>query len=178
MARLPALTRDDLPPDLRHVFDDLLQSRGFVPNLYAVMAHAPAAMATFIEFTSTLRAGGAFSAADKELAILLVGNLTGARTITAAHRGFAAAAGVSPEAIASIPTWRDAPVFDPRHRAILAFVEAVTTDIRVDDATWEAVRAHLTDDQLAELTLVAACYNMVARFLEPLEVDLDDRYAT
>jgi alkylhydroperoxidase family enzyme len=39
------------------------------------------------------------------------------------------------------------------------------------------VAAFLDAAQLAELTLVVAFYNMVARVLEPLQVDLDARYS-
>jgi alkylhydroperoxidase family enzyme len=151
-------------------------ARGFVPILYRIMAHAPAGMAAFIEFTTVLRDQGVLPARQKELAILLVGHLTGASTIVAAHRGFGAAAGLSGAQIQAVPNWLASPDFDDRERAMLSYVAAVTRDIRVDHATWNAVRAHFDDAGMAELTLVAACYSMVARFLEPLEIELDANY--
>lgn len=178
MARVPGLGPDDLPPDYRQILDDLLQARGFVPNLYAVMAHIPGAMSDFIRFTTTLRADGALPAADKELVIIRVGELTRAKTIVAAHRGFARSAGLAPAMIEALAEPGDSPLFDARQRAMLSYADRVTAHIRVDDETWRAVRAHLDDAQLVELTLVVACYNMVARFLEPLQVDLDRRYGS
>jgi alkylhydroperoxidase family enzyme len=176
MARVRQLGPDDWPADHRRVLEELIAARGFVPSIYAAMAHVPDLMAAFIHFTSKLRGDGALDGADKELAILLVGHLAEARTIVDAHRGFALAAGVPADRIESVAAWRTAGIFDDRTRAILAYVEAVTIGIRVDDDVWKIVEAHLSEPQLVELTLVAGCYSMVARFLEPLQVDRDPRY--
>jgi alkylhydroperoxidase family enzyme len=176
LARLPPVDPAALDPAARQLLADLEAGRGFVPILYRVMGHAPAAMAAFLEFTSVLREQGILPARQKELAILLVGHLAGAATIIAAHRGFGRAAGLSDVQIAAVPEWQTAPAFDDRERAMLSYVAAVTRDIRVDATTWDAVRACFSDAELAELTLVAACYSMVARFLEPLEIELDAHY--
>lgn len=178
MARLEALDREDLPPEYRRLFDEFAATRGFVPVLYRVMANAPAAMASFIGFTAALRSEGELPQAEKELAILLVGHLTHAATIVAAHRGFAVAAGISAEQIDALPGWRSHPAFNAHQRAMFAYAEAVTRDIRVEDPVWDEVRRHFSDPEVAELTLTIACYNMVARFLEPLEIDLDPGYGT
>lgn len=178
MARLEALNHDDLPPEYRALFDEFEATRGFVPVLYRVMANAPAAMASFVRFTSELRDAEDLARAEKELAILLVGHLTGAATIVTAHRGFAIAAGVSVEKIDALPGWQSDPAFNARERAMLTYAEAVTRDIRVDDAVWNDVRRRFSDAELAALTLTIACYNLVARFLEPLEIELDPGYGT
>jgi alkylhydroperoxidase family enzyme len=176
VARLPPIDPAELDPAARQLFAGLEAARGFVPVLYRIMGHAPAAMAAFLEFTSVLRDEGALPVRQKELAILLVGHLAGAATIVAAHRGFGRSAGLSDEQITAVPKWLSSTAFDDRERAMLAYVAAVTRDIRVDEATWNAVRACFSDAELAELTLVAACYNMVARFLAPLEIEVDSNY--
>ena len=61
-------------------------------------------------------------------------------------------------------------------RSVVQFVDEVTSDIEASDGAWGAVAAFLSEAQLVELTLVAAFYNMVARFLRTAAVDLDPRY--
>jgi alkylhydroperoxidase family enzyme len=39
---------------------------------------------------------------------------------------------------------------------------------------WDGVRALFDDEQLVELTLTVAYYNMVVRFLEPIQVELEE----
>ena len=47
-------------------------------------------------------------------------------------------------------------------------------DIKVGAQTFAAVRAFFSETQMAELTLLIGHYMMTARFLETLEVPLDD----
>ena len=177
MARLPYLDAADLPDEHRWVFDEIERTRGFVPNLYRVLAHSPALIAEFLRMTTAARAAGRLAADLKELAILAVADATAAATIRAAHTSPAAAARLTPEQVSSVATWRLRSCYSPEQSAILAYAEEVTRDVRASDATWEAVTTFLDSEQLAELTLVVAFYNMVARVLEPLQVDLDARYS-
>jgi alkylhydroperoxidase family enzyme len=43
----------------------------------------------------------------------------------------------------------------------------------VQDATFEAANKHLTQRQMVELVTTVSYYNMVARFLVGLEIDLE-----
>ena len=56
---------------------------------------------------------------------------------------------------------------------LLALAEQLTTNVDVDDATFEAARAHLSPRELVELVATVAYYNMVARFLIGLRIDLE-----
>lgn len=54
---------------------------------------------------------------------------------------------------------------------MLAYTEAMTTQIQVPDPVFAAVKNALNDDQsLVELTATIAAYNMVARFLEAMQI--------
>src|SRR5947209_539502 len=68
--------------------------------------------------------------------------------------------------------WRSAD-FNTRQQAVLALAEQLTTNVDVDDATFEAARAHLSPRELVELVATVAYYNMVARFLIGLRIDLE-----
>jgi alkylhydroperoxidase family enzyme len=92
VARLPYLDAPDLPDEYRRVFDEIERTRGFVPNLYRVLAHSPDLMAEFLRMTTAVRAESRLPADLKELAILAVADATAAATIRAAHTSPAAAA--------------------------------------------------------------------------------------
>jgi len=176
MARLPYLDRDDLPEEQRAIFDDLERARGYVPNLYRALANAPRLMADFVAMGADIRRPSALRQDLKELAILTVGRVTGATTIWVSHQAWAREAGLSDEELLGVPAWRGHPAFSSEQRAVMAYAEEVTTEVRASDETWGAVRAFLDGSALAELALVVGFYNMVARFLEPAQVDLDPRY--
>ena len=56
---------------------------------------------------------------------------------------------------------------------MLALAEQLTRDVAVDDATFESARSHLSARQTVELVTTIAYYNMVARFLVGLKIDLE-----
>lgn len=47
----------------------------------------------------------------------------------------------------------------------------MTHDIDVPNAVFDQVRAHFTERQTVELTLLIGAYNMLTRFLSALKVD-------
>ena len=79
----------------------------------------------------------------------------------------------SPEAqLDGILDWRSGQ-FDERQRAVLALAEGLTKNVDVDDATFDAAKAHLSARQVVELVTTVAYYNMVSRFLVGLKIDLE-----
>jgi alkylhydroperoxidase family enzyme len=175
LTRLRHVERDELTVESRHLFDDLEQERGFVPNLYRALAHSPRLLEEFLRMGAAMRAPGALPSQLKELAVLRVAGLTSAETMRASHLADARASGLSDNAIEAIARGF-VEGLSPDQRAVIQFVDEVTRDVAASAAAWEAAAAFLTAEQLVELTLLVGFYNMVARFLLTAQVDLDPRY--
>lgn len=75
-------------------------------------------------------------------------------------------AGESELRLALLDAWREATLYTDRERAALAWAEAVTlvADSHVPDDVYEEVRAHFTDDELVELTMIVTTINAWNRF--------------
>jgi alkylhydroperoxidase family enzyme len=175
MARLPYLKEEQLPEDYRALFARINQERGFVPLLHQAMANAPVLLDAFLAFTDAVRGPGALPAHLKELAILTVAAETDSPTIAAAHRPAAVTAGLTEAQIAAAGQGSTVPL-EGLHLAVTAYARAATRATRVDEATWRSAADRLGNEAMAELVFVVAFYNMVARFLGPVAVDLDPRY--
>jgi alkylhydroperoxidase family enzyme len=176
MTRVPHREREELPEEFRGLFDSMSQERGYVPNLYRTLAHSPVLLRDFVEMTADIRSRTALDPRLRELAILAVARVTGAAIQWLSHIPVALAAGVPQEQITGLPVWERHPSFDDHERAVIRFAEAVTRDVRPAEDAWQAVRAFLSDREMVELTLVVGYYNMVARFLETVQVDVDPEY--
>ena len=73
--------------------------------------------------------------------------------------------------IENLASWHDCDHYAARERAALAYAEAMTLSNRkVDDATFEALRAHFTDDAIVELTGIIAFQNMSTKFNNALAI--------
>lgn len=77
------------------------------------------------------------------------------------HYRDALKAGVPPRTLNAVTAWRDAPFFDRRQRAALAWTEALTRlgPDGVPDDVWDTLRACFDEAEAAQLTFAVAAIN-------------------
>lgn len=81
------------------------------------------------------------------------------------HTRRALTGGESIRRITVLPAWREVTLYSDTERAALEIAEAMThtTGDHLDDRTYAAVRAHLTDDQVSIVTWAAITINAFNR---------------
>ncbi len=121
---------------------------------------------------NALRASG-LDAKLREAAILRVAALSGSAYERMQHSGQAEKAGWSSADIAAIEAGA-LEGLPGDTAAVLRFVGECVADPRVSDPTFTAVRALLSDRDIATLILLVGHYMMVARFTATLDIALDD----
>ncbi|PRY60823.1 carboxymuconolactone decarboxylase family protein [Glycomyces artemisiae] len=98
-----------------------------------------------------------------ELVKLRASQINGCGFCTDMHFKDAVHAGDDPERLNLVPVWREAPAFDDAERAALALAEEsarlADNPHGVSDETWEAVRKHYDDEQIAALVAMCAQIN-------------------
>lgn len=111
----------------------------------------------------------------REIAILRVGYLSNAAYEIFQHEALARHVGLSEAEIDAVRKGgAAASVLGEAGAAVLAYAEDLVKNVRASDASLAAVRAHLDDTQLVDLTLVTGMYMMISRFLETTGVEIDD----
>jgi uncharacterized peroxidase-related enzyme len=173
MARLPYLDREQLPEPERDIFDELIRQRGAVGNIFRVVAHSPLLLRRMLYFSDGLRNRTRLDPRLRELAIMTVGRLTECEYEYVHHQALARRIGVRPEQVERLAAWESDPAFNEQERAVIRYATEVTQRVRVSDATFDALRSFLDEEQIVELTLNTGFYNMVVRFLLPMQVDLE-----
>jgi hypothetical protein len=69
-----------------------------------------------------------------------------------------------------------ADVWSPAERAVLAYTDALVLEGgRVADGVFAALREHLDDEQILELTYITCLYEMHATMSRALRTEWDDR---
>ena len=158
-------------PELAELERQILQERGRISTLYRVLLNsAPLARGWEALFTA-IRNRASLPARLRELAILRIAGLNGARYEFDAHVPHAQKAGVSDEAIAALGNGIVSDTLMPLDRLVLELTDAMTRDIEVPDALFERVREHFDAEKLVELVATIAAYNMVSRFLVALRIE-------
>ncbi len=140
MARVPYLTREDLRPEDRGIFDGLMAERGTVMNLFRVLAHTPNLLRGLLAYSSQIRFHLTLDPHLRELAILTVGRLCRATYEESHHWNIARSAGVPREKLDALREYERSPVFTERERAVIRYSVEATRDVRVSDATFAKYR--------------------------------------
>jgi AhpD family alkylhydroperoxidase len=172
MARIPYADPDR--PEVRALAARIRAERGDVLHLYRMLLHSPAVAEGWLAYLTAIRQRSALPGALRELVIMRVAVLNGAPYEADQHAPIALREGVTQAQLDGLADWQGSDLFDARERAVLAYTDAMTRDVRVPDAVFSAVRAAFDDKLLVELTATVAAYNMVSRFLEALAVHSHD----
>lgn len=112
----------------------------------------------------------------RELGQMRAGWARGSQFVFSQHCKQARQLGMDAEKIAAVPAWSVAAVFSPVERAVLAYTDGlVLGGGRVADDVFAALRAHLSDEQILELTYTTCLYDMHAVMTRALRLEQDDR---
>ena len=144
--------------ETRRRFDRDLEPMG-------VMAHHRTTLAGVSAMETAIERSRSVDAALKALAETKVALLVGCEFCIDIASFKVRGEGVTDEKLLALPAHRDATCFDERERAVLDYAEAMTrTPVEVTDEVFAAVRSHLDDAQMVELTAAIAWENWRARF--------------
>lgn len=169
MARLSYPDPAAAPEELRNLFQALPTKL----NIFRMLLQAPTCARGFLSLGSAILQRQKLDPRLRELAILRVAALSGAAYEWTQHVPIARAVGVPDAEIAAVEHGTPE-ALDARAAAVVRFTEECVRDVRVSDATFAAARAHLGEQEVAELVLAIGYYMLVARFLETLGVDHEE----
>jgi alkylhydroperoxidase family enzyme len=112
----------------------------------------------------------------RELGQTRAGWLVGSQFVFSQHCKSCRAYGYSEEKIEALKAWAVSDLFSPLERALLAYTDALVLGFgRVDDAVFDAMRAHLSDEAILEFTYITMMYTMHAVISRALRLEYDDR---
>lgn len=171
MARIP-YADPTVDADIARLAEQIKTERGGkLLNLYRMLLHSPPVARGWLNLFTAIRQQTVLPGRYRELAILRVAVLNGADYEFTQHMPFAVKEGCTAEQVDAVRTGSSAPGFDARDRAVLAYAEAMTRDIRVADLVFQQVREMFSERELVELTATIAGYSLVSRFLEAMAID-------
>jgi alkylhydroperoxidase family enzyme len=174
MARVPLIKEQEHPE-----FADLIEKfrsgrRGKLINIYRMLLNSPPLAESWFNHSNTVRWKTTLEGRLRELIIIRMGHLTGSQYVLRQHvPSLALADGLSLAECDALADWRATKFFSASERAALAYADTMTRDIAVPDAVFAEVERHFDARAIVELTVLIGTYNMNARVLQALELDLE-----
>ena len=145
---------------------------GRLINVYRLMLHSPTLADAWFEFNQAVRYGTEIDGQCREIAVIRVAILNNVEYVQRAHGpSYALKEGLTPEQVAAIADWQPSKMFNDRQRALLAYTDAMTRQIDVEDSLFTEIRKHFSERQTVELTMLIGTYNLFTRVLQALKID-------
>lgn len=167
MARIKLLKIEEMNMEQKIQYDEFPANlaRGLMVTKNLTKGYV--ALGTALRFTD-------LPAKDREFVIVRIGYLSNSEYELMQHKGLAMQQGWTEEDIKAVAD-NNIGYFDERMSTVLQFVNECVANVKVSEDTFNKARNYFTDSEIAELILLIGHYMMTARFLETLEIDLDNQ---
>ena len=174
MSVIPMIGEPD-SEELRELYDRLSANPMGILNLFRIVAYNPKLLRNWLRMSTPLLTGGlSLEPRLREIAILRVAQNVRSDYEFGHHIAIARAAGVTGEEIAALKDFAESGCFSDLERAVIRYTDAVSLLTPEAAGLARELRRWLSDRELLELSFCIGHWNMVARVLVPLEVEVDD----
>jgi 4-carboxymuconolactone decarboxylase len=180
LARVSMVPPDTADAETRKVFDGVRRQWGRISNFSRVLAHQPAALAGWMLPNDAIRLKRLKADPDylkiQQLVIIKTSALNHSAYCMSHNVPLGRKVGLTAEQIAAARSddYAASPALDDRQKAAIRWAEAVTNmTARGDEAAFQAMQRHFSEQQIVELTVFCGMWNYSNRLCEALHIDLE-----
>jgi alkylhydroperoxidase family enzyme len=142
-------------------------------RVFGTIARHPKLFSAWLRFASRLMTGGSFDRRLTELVILRVAYNMGNDYEWGQHVELSAGFGVDAATIARIIEGPSASGWSPLEALLLQATDELHNKRRITSSTWDELARQLNEIQLIELCFLVGQYEMLAMFLQTVDVRLE-----
>lgn len=177
MARLPVVTRDQVPEQFREAFDEMTAESGgtITSGPGSITINSPEMARRRNHVTHYLRYETTFPKNIQELAIITTARAMDCPYVWNAHAPAARRAGVSDALIDALRERRPLPAMSPAEAAVIHYATEFFQTHKVSPPTFQAALDQFGAQHLTELTALMGHYAQTAFFLNAFEVQLPEQ---
>jgi uncharacterized peroxidase-related enzyme len=180
VTRITKIQKDTLDPKFTEFYSAVENLLGRVPNFYKTFSNSPFLAMAFLPINALAQRewqGTNISGKIKELIVIKTSHTNGCKYCYAHNTSLGRAAGIGDEHIKAISLneYANSSLFKKEEVLALKWAEAVTLNKAAkDDALFIELKSYYTENQIAEMTILCAMFNMINRINDSLDVDLED----
>ncbi len=174
MARVPALTVEDVPARHRDEFKRLSDTFAAFSNQVPVYAHSPVGMRHIFGMSLALRDTGNLPRRLIEIAVVAASHANRCAYCVAHHATTLVELGLAADSVSALEA-ADAPGLSEQERLVRDYAVCVTERAwGIRDAMFEQLRRHFSDTQIVELTMRIALTGMFNKVNQALGIEMED----
>ena len=172
MARLPNVNRDELKPEDKQYYDEIVGSRGSVRGPYGILLHSPQLAARVAHTGTFVRFEFDVPEALKELVIITTAREVTSQYEFSAHARLAREAGVSEETIQAIAKGTAPQGLSGDEEILVRYTKELVGNHKISDATFNAVKDRFGVQDTVNFTGLIGHYLLVGQILLAFDVEL------
>src|SRR5262245_5671900 len=153
-----------------------LRRDGQVFNIFAALARHPQLLKRWLVFATYILAKSTLPAREREIVILRMGWLCRAEYEWGHHVAIGKQAGLNDADISRIVEGPSSAGLDPFESVLLKAVDELHSDTYISHATWVALAARYSTEQVLDLIFTAGQYKLVSMVLNSVGVQLEDGF--
>jgi uncharacterized peroxidase-related enzyme len=171
MARIEPLTIENASPPAAEILSAIKGKIGMVPNIYAAMAHSPAALSAKLSFDEAFGKSSLSAPVKEQLALTIAGANT-CDYCASAHTAIGKGAGLDDTELSNNLAGNAS---DPKVQALLTLAKSIvaTQGNLSDDQVAKARSAGVTDAELVEVVATVAINIFTNYFNHIAATDID-----
>jgi len=171
MTRIQPLTLETASEDGAQILSAIKGKIGMVPNLYASMAHSPAALSAALAFGDAMGKSTLSPAVKEQLALVIAGT-NSCDYCASAHTAIGKGAGVAADELARNLVGQ---ATDPKVQALLTLAKTIVTNRgNLSDSDLSAARSEgVTESEIVEVVASVAINTFTNYFNHIAETEID-----
>lgn len=179
MARIPALTPEQVSEKVKPVYNEIETGLGRIANMYRTAAHAETVVGDLFRLGRhfLVKDDAALDYALLRMVHLRVSHMNDCAYCATHNANWSTRAGASERKLlaAISPDPQNSPELNDREKVALAWADAITINTaREDDELYERLTSYFGPREVVTLTLAVAYRNMINRFVDALQVDIEE----
>lgn len=179
ISRFPVPSAEELPEDVKKIFEGAEKRLGFVPNIVAALAHRPNELKAFGAYNQAFNGKeSGISKAEKEMFLIATSAANGCTYCVVSHGAALRMATGNPFISDQITAnYKEADI-TPREKAIIDFAMKVSFDSKsINEEDFELLHKHgLSDEDIWDVAGVTALYNLSNRMMNVIKVRPDEEF--
>lgn len=174
MTRLSPIALGDLDAETQALIENAEDLMGFIPNDALVMARNPALTRAMWGLVAAVYGPGKVDNGLKRLVGEAASKAAGCLYCTAHAAHGAREQGVAQEKIDAVWSFEDSPLFTEAERAAINLaMKAGLVPNETEDADFERLRAHFSEDEIVEIVAVISMFGFLNRWNSTLDTALE-----
>ena len=177
MSRIPTASKESVHQDQLAAFDELVASRGSVPDIgpVAIMINGPELAKRGEHYRAYFRGDEITLPANvRELAMITTARELDCQFIWNAHSGYARQAGISDKLVDDLRDKKELTGLSDQESAVINYGREFFRTHKVSQATFDAAQAQFGTLGLVELTNLMGYYSALAFNINAFDVGLPD----